>query len=294
MSFICVFDLETTGRSTQSDNIVQISISKIHPFTLAVVESFTAFVRSPKQISLEATKVNGIGEQDLIHAHPFKDIAPACSLLLDDCIWAGHNVRAFDIPILLREYEAAKIPPPKCRGIIDTLLIARNYSLTARPFVVDCSLENLARYFGVLGKTEKQSHQADGDVSVTIEVLRRMCAGIFLEHHHKPLTFAAPATMRHDAVAVGTALGDSKPRPSISVTIPTDENKQQHAATASPLKVLVDQRAVFTENPQYCAAKTLSGNQCKNPPKGDSKLCTKHLTDVALKHMHAATPVVDL
>lgn len=296
MSFLCVFDLETTGRSAQSDNIVQISLSKVHPFTLAVAESFTAYVRSPKPIPLETTKYTGISEQDLAHAHPFKDIAAACSLLLDDCVWVGHNIRAFDIPILIREYEAAKIALPKCRGVIDTLLIARNYAVSARPFVIDHKLESLARFFGVIGKTEKQPHSADGDVAITIEVLRRMCAGLFLENHNTPMPFAHPSTMRHDAVAVsGAYMATNTKRPSVSVTIPNTNGEEKKSAvpaptsttgTHSPLKLLVDQRAVFTDDPSHCAARTLAGNQCGNAPKAGSKLCTKHLSEVAVQHLN--------
>ena len=292
MAFLCVFDLETTGLNTQKDCIIQVAATKLHPFTFQKLASYTAFVRSPVTVSAEITRHTGIGEQHLMNAKSFKDHALLLSAVMDQCVWVGHNIHAFDIPILLREYAACGVTPPKCLGVIDTLLLAREHALSARPFVLNNSLESLARVFNVIPPNAKQKHQADDDVAINIEVLKAMSAALFVEKHVKPLP--GVPHHRHDAadVAQARAAGVAKPA-SVAAVEPgaaaqDDEEKELPGLSPSDvLKQAIAKRTVHSgadKNPVWCSATTTAGGQCKNK-RGPTGLCSLHVSQMVAQEM---------
>jgi DNA polymerase III epsilon subunit-like protein len=290
MAFLCVFDEETTGLNTQKDCIVQVSATKLHPFTFQKLASYTAFVRSPVAVPAEVTRHTGIGEQHLMNAKSFKDHAVPLAAVMDQCVWVGHNIHAFDIPILLREYAACGVTPPKCLGVIDTLLLAREHALSARPFVLNNSLESLARVFGIIPPGEKQKHQADDDVRITIEVLKAMSAALFVEKHIKPLPGVPHA--RHDAAEVAQVLAAGVAKPAaVAAAEPgaaTDEAEEKELPPLSPSDVLkhaIAKRIVHSDkNPVWCSATTTSGGQCKNK-RGPTGLCNLHVNQMVAQEM---------
>lgn len=284
MAFLCVFDLETTGLNTQKDCIIQVAATKLHPFTFQKLASYTAFVRSPVAVPDAVVKHTGIGEQHVAPAKSFKDHALPLASVMDQCVWVGHKIHSFDIPILLREYAACGVTPPKCLGIIDTLLVAREHALTARPFVLDNSLEALARYFGIIGPKDKQKHLADDDVRINIEVLKAMSAGLFVERHIKPLP--GIPHHRHDAVDVAQALkapAAAATEPGNDAAAEADEEKELPGLSPSDvLKQAIAKRAVHSgadKNPVWCSATTTAGGQCKNK-RGPTGLCTLHVNQM--------------
>jgi DNA polymerase III epsilon subunit-like protein len=288
MSFLCVFDLETTGLNTQKDCIIQVSAVKLHPFTFQVLASYTAFVRSPVAVSADITRYTGIGEQHLLHAKGFKEHASLLAAVMDQCVWVGHNIHGFDIPILMREYAAAGVTPPKCLGVIDTLLLAREHALAARPFVLNNSLESLARYFGIIEPSAKQKHQADDDVRITIEVLKAMSAGLFVEKHIKPLP--GVAHQRHDAADVKQALQAVAGAPKAAAVVEPGEYKEaEEEPELSPsdvLKKAIAKRVVHSDMRGLCGAKTVAGSQCKHKA-GATGLCSYHVNQMVAQELAA-------
>lgn len=294
MAFLCVFDLETTGLNTQKDCIIQVAATKLHPFTFQKLASYTAFVRSPTAIPEEVVKHTGISEQHVASAKSFKDHALPLATVMDQCVWVGHKIHSFDIPILLREYAACGVTPPKCLGIIDTLLVAREHALTARPFVLNNSLEALARYFGIIGPKDKQKHLADDDVRINIEVLKAMSAALFVEKHIKPLP--GVPHHRHDAADVAQALaaGVAKPSAIAAAAEPgaaaQEESEEKELPPLSPsdvLKQAIAKRAVHSgadKNPVWCSATTTAGGQCKNK-RGPTGLCSLHVSQMVAQEM---------
>jgi DNA polymerase III epsilon subunit-like protein len=274
--YISIFDLETTGCDSKNDWIVQICIWKVHKFSLQRMTDYTTFVNPPKPISVKASEHTGITHDDYKGAEAFQKIAPYVAHLMDNTYWAGHNIKDFDIPILLREFKAAGVTPPRCAGIIDTVIMCRQYNLPSRT-KTDNKLQSVARYFKVLGRHEKQPHEADGDVKITYEVLKSLSCALFLDLHFKPL--ALDPAPRHDAAAVAQAL---RP-PSIMVPpINEAEEKKKAAGIRSPeLHGAVQERVVFNEDLTKCGAKTTSGNQCQKPPFKGTRLCQLHMAEVA-------------
>ena len=283
MSFICIFDLETTGPVPAKDHIVQVCIKKIHPFTQKTVEFFCAFVRSPNPIPAKTSQVNGITEQDLTNAPTFASIAEHIHRMMHRTRWCGHNVTAFDIPLLLREFDLAKVPRPTCDGILDTLILARALEIQTRPFAISNSLENLARHFGLIGHNKKQTHQADDDVELTHQILQRLCTAAYIERHMR----AVPLQMQ-EATA-------SEPHPMLQM-LRSDSNSQenkQHQQQQRPtgpsggngiiseaLRDAINKRIKFPGNPTRCGIMTTAGNQCRFRA-GEYGICQQHMARIS-------------
>lgn len=115
---LAVFDLETTGTDRLTDRIVEIAAVRFAPG--GAVATFDRRVNPGVRIPRESTRVHGISDADVAACPPFAALAPELAEFLEGCDLAGYNVRQFDVPVLLREFEIAKVPfPLEGRRIVD-------------------------------------------------------------------------------------------------------------------------------------------------------------------------------
>jgi DNA polymerase III subunit epsilon len=115
---LAVFDLETTGADRLSDRIVEVAAVRFGPG--GEVATFDRRVNPGVRIPRESTRVHGISDADVAQCPPFAGLAPELAAFLDACDLAGYNIRQFDVPVLLREFEIAKVPfPMEGRRIVD-------------------------------------------------------------------------------------------------------------------------------------------------------------------------------
>lgn len=253
------FDLETTGLPPlEHVDVLEIAVVQQRPHSQAVRMEYQDLIKPPRPIPVSASQANGIYEKDVYDKPSFKEIAHMIFTALDGHVWAGHNIRRFDIPLLLLEFERAGIQPPASLGVFDTLEFARQH-FAGRPGLDNCRLQTLALYFGLLEPKAKQKHRALEDVHLNIKVAQCMLAQVYLEQNLFPvcgLSTSPPVKL------------SSTPQIAASPDLkPSSDVEEKHSDQPSRL-------------PARCIAITQPGTRCKKRVCADGKienLCGTHL-----------------
>lgn len=185
---IVVFDLETTGTDRLSDRIVEVAALKVRE--TGPVEVLETRVNPEIKIPREATAIHGISDADVKDAPRFAEIADDLLDFLGAADLAGYNLRAFDVPLLSREFERAKRPfSLEGRRIVD----AQTIFFKKEPR----DLAAAVRLFA--GREHGGAHNALADAVAALEVL----AGELRRYPDLPATlaglaeFSAPAEGRY-------------------------------------------------------------------------------------------------
>lgn len=117
-----VFDLETTGISVVSDEIVEISAVKVSRHEIE--DTFSTLVNPGMPIPRSATQVNGITD-DMVSSAP--DLGTALAQAMEffgDRVLVGHNIHTFDMKFLSRA-ALGLYGTEIANDYVDTLYIAR-------------------------------------------------------------------------------------------------------------------------------------------------------------------------
>ena len=137
-----VFDLETTGVSCNSDDVVEISAIKV--IGGEVVDEFTTLVNPRRPIPYHASEVNGITD-DMVKDSPFfEEVLFNFLEFVGDSVLVGHNIHTFDMKFLYRDAERFW-GETIGNDYIDTLQVARIYL----PQLSHYKLVDLAKYYGI-------------------------------------------------------------------------------------------------------------------------------------------------
>ena len=101
---VVVFDLETTGRDAESDEIIEIGAVK----TRGGVETdiFSELVRPSGAIPAEVEELTGISNSDVRSAPPARDVLPRFLAFCGDTTLVAHNA-PFDVAFLKRQSMTA-------------------------------------------------------------------------------------------------------------------------------------------------------------------------------------------
>jgi DNA polymerase-3 subunit epsilon len=159
---IAFFDLETTGTNITKDRIVAIAIQVVN-FRTREVDALETKINPEVPIPVEATEIHGITNEDVKDSPKFREISDDVVSLFSSHAIAGHNIRKFDIPVLLEELNrCAKTIDLAQRPIIDTLEIERKLNGH------DLSSVFKRRY----GSEMIGAHDAASDVSATVEIFK--------------------------------------------------------------------------------------------------------------------------
>lgn len=158
---IVFFDIEATGLNVATDRVVEISYIKVYPD--GHEESQTLRFNPGIPISVEASAVNGIKDEDVSDCPSFKEKAADLALIFSECDIAGFNSNYFDIPLLVEEFIRAGInfDITKCRFVDVQNIYHKMEKRTlaaAYKFYCDKDLEN--------------AHTAQADTRATYEVLQ--------------------------------------------------------------------------------------------------------------------------
>lgn len=158
---IVFFDIEATGLNVATDRIVEISYIKVYPD--GHEESQTLRFNPGIPISVEASAVNGIKDEDVSDCPSFKEKAADLALIFSECDIAGFNSNYFDIPLLVEEFIRAGInfDITKCRFVDVQNIYHKMEKRTlaaAYKFYCDKDLEN--------------AHTTQADTRATYEVLQ--------------------------------------------------------------------------------------------------------------------------
>ncbi len=118
-----VFDLETTGLSTNTDEIIEISAVKAEGGK--VKETFSTLVNPGRPIPREASMVNGITDDMVAGAPKLPEAIKEFSEFIGKQVLVGHNIRSFDLKFLSKAF--LKLYGKDLENdYIDTLFMARS------------------------------------------------------------------------------------------------------------------------------------------------------------------------
>lgn len=156
------FDVETTGRNPETDQIVEISMCL---YEAGKEETYTTLVKPDIPISKGAEAVHGISMEDVANAPTFAGIAPKVRAFLDGAaVLVGYNVR-FDIRCVEREFDRIGQP------------VDLSGKLVVDPFRIWQTLEPRSltdAYRRFVGGDLEEAHSAEADVQAAVNVLRGM------------------------------------------------------------------------------------------------------------------------
>ncbi len=162
---IVFFDLETTGLSIARDRIIELAVIKLSPDG----EVFERVRRYNPGIPIppDAAAIHGITDEMVADEPSFQATSKSLAQLLDPCDLAGFNIRRFDLPILVAEFERAGIEfDVRGRRLIDMKLIFHREEPR--------DLSAAARFY--LGRDHQDAHSALGDIRTTADVLAAQLA----------------------------------------------------------------------------------------------------------------------
>jgi DNA polymerase III subunit epsilon len=155
-----VIDVETTGLSARTNNIIEIGIVKIK--NLKITDKYTSLINPGSDIPSFITQLTGITNRDVKSAPTFDLVAEDIKDFISDSVISGHNF-SFDESFLNAEmirndrttFENQKV----C-----TLKIARKLF----PGLRSKSLSSVASFLKI---SNKNAHRALGDALTTAKVL---------------------------------------------------------------------------------------------------------------------------
>ncbi len=157
---LAFFDLETTGLNPARDRIVEMAVLLIRPGGEQIIRVRRFNPEMP--IPAEATRVHGISDADVADEAPFRRRAAALANLLAPCDLAGFNIRGFDLPFLLNEFDRAQVSfSVENRCVVDVQQIFHREEPR--------DLTAAARFY--LDRSHDEAHSAEGDTLTTAEVL---------------------------------------------------------------------------------------------------------------------------
>lgn len=159
---VVIFDLETTGLSADSGEIIEIGAvlwqdGKPGP-------TFQTLVRPTGPVSPEIQELTGIHPDELVDAPPASAAIPRFLQFMAGYPLCGHNV-AFDIRFLQAACDQHGYDLPASHDGLDTLLLAR----VLLPFAQEYRLTDLMR---LLEATDSDAHRALADATMTAQLLR--------------------------------------------------------------------------------------------------------------------------
>lgn len=137
-----VFDLETTGISTQWDEVIEISAVKVAGGKPEA--EFSSLVNPGRPIPYGASQVNGITDEMVADAPPFDQALSQFFEFAGNHVLVGHNIGCFDMKFLYRDAKRyyGKVPG---NDFVDTLTIARRCLTGLRRH----RLVDLAGHYGI-------------------------------------------------------------------------------------------------------------------------------------------------
>lgn len=158
-----VFDLETTGLNTDTDDIIEIGAVKLEEGK--IVEYYNTLVDPKRSIPAGASEVNNIYDVDVKNAPYIEDVF---GFFVDYCkgyVLVAHNGAGFDFKIIKR--IASQLGYPLYNPMIDSLTEARNVLPSQRRH----SLGALCEHYGIVNKN---AHRAYEDAEATAKVFVKL------------------------------------------------------------------------------------------------------------------------
>lgn len=161
-NYVC-FDLETTSTNVKKCDIIEIGAVRVRDNE--IVNVFESLVRPFSPIPRHITALTGITIADGLNAPEIHEVLEEFLKFIGDDLLVGHNIDAFDIPILKRACEEYDFEFHN--KTVDTLQLALR-----SPFSLpNHKLSTLCEYYGV---ENENAHTALSDAKATREVFEHL------------------------------------------------------------------------------------------------------------------------
>jgi len=158
---IVFFDLETTGLNVVTDRIVQFAAIKYSPGQ-DNPEELVYFINPQMPIDPQAAAVHGISNEQVADEPTFNDLADELYDFIGDADLSGYNIKRFDVPLLMEEFDRAGI---RFRMDERKLVDVQEIFFKMEPR----TLAGALRFYS--GEEMTNAHDALADVQATIKVL---------------------------------------------------------------------------------------------------------------------------
>ena len=190
------FDIESTGLNIATDGIIELSFVKALPGGETRVKTWKIkpwdyALRKQIHIAEEASKVNGVHDEDLTECPKFIEVLPEVLEWLRGSDLAGFNSAKFDLPILAEEIERVRA---YCNERLADATVKPENKAKARKMLAaidtvdlhDCKMvdvQTIYHYFEPRnlkaayrfycgGEDFENAHTAEADTVATYEVLK--------------------------------------------------------------------------------------------------------------------------
>ena len=162
---VVFFDLETTGLSLSRDRIIELGVIRVSPRgdVFERVRRYNPGIPIPP----DAAAIHGITDEMVADEPTFRATSKSLAKLLEPCDLAGFNIRRFDLPILVAEFERCGIDfDVRDRRLIDMKQIFHKEEPR--------DLTAAARFY--LNRDHQDAHSALADIRTTAAVLTAQLA----------------------------------------------------------------------------------------------------------------------
>ncbi|WP_246578148.1 PolC-type DNA polymerase III [Clostridium frigoris] len=163
-----VFDLETTGLSSENDKIIEIGALKIE--NGKIVDRFSEFVNPGIDIPYKIIELTGITNDNVSDADSIEKILPKFLEFAKDSVLVAHN-SDFDASFIKKNSERLNLRFES--AIMDTIPLAKYLLKDLKTF----KLNTVAKYLGI---TLENHHRAVDDAKATTDILLH-CFGLLRE-----------------------------------------------------------------------------------------------------------------
>lgn len=156
-----VFDIETTGFSSQNDRIIEIGAVKLQDGE--VVDRFSTFVDPEVPVPYKITELTGIRDSMVMGQPKIREVIPKFLEFIGDSILVAHNAY-FDVGFIRK--NAGDIGLGFNNPIVDTVPMARFLYRELKRHKLDVIAKHLGINMG-------SHHRAVDDAMTTVEILKR-------------------------------------------------------------------------------------------------------------------------
>ncbi|MCB2307706.1 PolC-type DNA polymerase III [Clostridium estertheticum] len=163
-----VFDLETTGLSSENDKIIEIGALKIE--NGKIIDRFSEFVNPGIDIPYKIIELTGITNDNVSDAASIEDVLPKFLEFTKDSVLVAHN-SDFDASFIKKNSQRLGFKFEN--AIMDTIPLAKYLLKDLKTF----KLNTVAKYLGI---TLENHHRAVDDAKATADILLH-CFGLLRE-----------------------------------------------------------------------------------------------------------------
>jgi DNA polymerase III epsilon subunit family exonuclease len=165
---LVIFDLETTGFSPYSNEIIQIAALKIRAGCLAEGTFFSTFVRPEERVPWYITNITGITQDHVQDAPPVTEALMNFSRFVEEnVILIAHNA-VFDMGFIRESCTRHGLPVREV-SVMDSLDLSRKIWGTGVGHSLDDVMDRLQ-----VSPHDARRHDARGDVRILAEAVHRM------------------------------------------------------------------------------------------------------------------------